>query len=244
MRASICVPSGGIGDLKGCLRRIHDTTEEPHEVVLVYQGMDGGLGDILKEDLRSLRVDIYAAFPDLLGPSRAYNVAAYLASGDPIVFVADDAIVQPGCVDSLIRALRARPGFGWVAAHQYQDHAMTRLQSRFASLSTGAVTRELYQRCGLMDERFNATSGFDDDYLLRRVWQADFTPHGIIEAKVVSPESSTTMDALHGSMEARIRKFREGQRIFHQLTGESGTDWSKMPVWSLEFGTEVERIST
>lgn len=186
-----------------CLESIARHTPEPHEVVIVDNGGGDGTAEWCAE--RGARV---VRSPVNLGFAGGVNLGLAAARGDVAVVLNNDALATPGWLCGLTGALArvrhvgvAGPRSNWVsedqiiprppyaeapsddldrfAAARAREHAG---QGREAVRLSGlcmAITREVLERVGGFDTRFEVGNLEDDDYSVRarmagyRLWIAD-----------------------------------------------------------------------
>lgn len=108
MKVSVLFPTTGRPDMaEECLRGLRATTKG-HQVEIV------AAVDADPETCRRIEplVDVMSVEDDYRGCSRAWNDALALATGDTIVFAADDLVWGEGWLDEALDTLAEFPG-GW-----------------------------------------------------------------------------------------------------------------------------------
>ena len=100
VRASIIILSHIDDDLiSQALSRVASQLEDDFEVVLVSNGNDR----IEERGRKAFERFTYVDIPLNAGCSMGRNIAARRAKGDWIVFLEDDGLIEPGCIDALLR---------------------------------------------------------------------------------------------------------------------------------------------
>lgn len=109
----VIVSYNGAAWLERCLRALLD--EAPAAVATRVVVVDNGSQDETQQvlDAWSSRVSVDRAGTNL-GFGRAVNRGAAQGSAPVVVLLNPDAVVQPGCVDALLRALQEHPRAGLV----------------------------------------------------------------------------------------------------------------------------------
>lgn len=90
-----------------CVKQLRETTAD-HDVEIVAAIDNDEASATVLEPL----VDILDVRDEYRGCSQAWNDALALATGDPIVFAADDLVWHPGWLDAALERLAEFPG-GW-----------------------------------------------------------------------------------------------------------------------------------
>ncbi|RLG94910.1 hypothetical protein DRO29_06165 [Candidatus Bathyarchaeota archaeon] len=231
-RVAIVVPCLG-GNLKleetakKCIERILETTRNVDCELEIIVVVDEYTDEFL-EWLREKGVFIHPS-KDRRGFVLAYNHGINFAmkhGADYVAIVNSDVLVPEGWLKALLNALKKNPHFGWVACKMKTNGNYT----TFGTLGCCLISREAIEKVGLLDLDFNDGQGFDDDDWIRRFWINGFMPHGVTTLPAIHVHPSLTFDKIYG--EKRFERFRRNQQIFQQKWGETGTDWSKIPVWS------------
>ena len=111
---SIIVPAwrgGNPPPVSGLIHSVTATVAASHEIIVVCNGQDASLRDWLRGEPAVTRV---AYLSQNTGVARGWNVGVHLALGEWLVFVNEDVLLGPGCVDALVETLRADPSAGIV----------------------------------------------------------------------------------------------------------------------------------
>jgi GT2 family glycosyltransferase len=98
--------------VEGCLDSIATTTSLATEVIVVANGTPEALLSTLaaRQDIVLLRSSVN------LGFGGGNNLAARFAGGEYLVFVNDDSLLAPGCVDRLVERAATDPAIGAVGS--------------------------------------------------------------------------------------------------------------------------------
>lgn len=154
--------------LGDCLQCVRDVSPEcPREVIVVDNGSD--------EDPR---LSLQARFPDVTwrrlaenrGVTGGRNVAIREATGEVLVFLDDDCFVAPDLLAVLLRTFATHPAVGivacclldngtrqptgWTYYPRCAESAFKTFQAHTFSGGACAIRREVFDRVGLLDERF------------------------------------------------------------------------------------------
>lgn len=130
--------------------------------------------------------------PFYLGAAGAYNLGICLSKADYICLLADDLLVSDNFLEYCVGTLIRHPEFGWVSA--YHNHHWN-----IPFHTNGSViAREVIEKVGLLDMRFNPLGReFEDLYM--RVVEAGYTPHSVSGLFIWRSETfSTTLRKVHG----------------------------------------------
>jgi GT2 family glycosyltransferase len=175
-RASLVVPTCGATDwLRLCLAAVAAHTEpETFEVVVVDDATPdrGAVSRVLANHpgVRSLRLEERRGF------SGAVNRGVELARSDTLVILNDDAVVTPGWLSGLERALQSAPDVALVGPVSNDTGDRATVLARYASLAelcehalcaTGepVVAEKLSLFCAMVRRSsFEAVGGLDEGY--------------------------------------------------------------------------------
>ncbi|HYO98978.1 MAG TPA: glycosyltransferase [Pyrinomonadaceae bacterium] len=184
-----------------CLQSIYARTEWPNfEVIVVDNASADGTPQYLREEERA-RPNLRVVLNDSnLGFAAANNIGIKMATGDYIVLLNNDTVVSRAWLTNMIRHLAADPQIGligpvtneisneakipvgysrleemptWVASH-VREHDGETFEIPVLAMFCVAMRREVFERVGLLDERFGLGMFEDDDYT-RRIKQAGYT---------------------------------------------------------------------
>jgi SAM-dependent methyltransferase len=111
---SVIVPAWRSGDpppVAALARSVAATVSTPFEIVVACNGQDRALTEYLRGEPGITRV---AYLTQNAGVARGWNIGAHLALGEFLVFVNEDVVVGPGCIDGLVGALRADRSIGMI----------------------------------------------------------------------------------------------------------------------------------
>jgi SAM-dependent methyltransferase len=111
---SVIVPAWRAGappPVAALIRSLVATISTPFEIVVVCNGQDASLIEVLRAEPGVTRV---AYLSQNAGVARGWNVGAHMATGEHLVFANEDVVVGPGCIDGLVACLRADRSIGMV----------------------------------------------------------------------------------------------------------------------------------
>lgn len=115
------------------------------------------------------------------GPAAARNLGWRSSSGEAVVFVDDDCVVEPGAIDSLSRSLESADAVGavirpigseslvaaFMQAEHLVDHKVVDGEVQWLVTACAAFTREALVVTDGFDERFSNAGGEDADLSFR-----------------------------------------------------------------------------
>ncbi|MEE3328828.1 MAG: glycosyltransferase [Myxococcota bacterium] len=177
-----------------------------------------------------------------LGFASGNNVGIWQSTGDFVVLLNNDTFVTRGWVADLIRHFRLRPGLGLVGpvtnmigneakipieyntmdemAIQARNYTLQRGHMRLEVANLGffcvAISREVIEEIGLLEEDFQVGFFEDDDYC-RRAKQAGFHI-AIAEDVFIHHHLSASFDAL--GKERRDEIFEANKKVYEKKWGE------------------------
>lgn len=218
---SIVLPFAGLSSLlKTCLDVVRRNTDMSLvlETVIVADKCDdetlGYLNSLYRDGVRLV------LNPELVGITRALNLGAKVARGEYIAYMATDIEIVPGWLKALREALDAHPDYGWVG--------FTHEGGQGFDTGVTMIKRSVLEEISYWDERYADGVGFMDDDLMRKLWQAHYTPH-IVPEIVVKHEGRGSLSTLYDE-EEESQKFLKNQKLFIEKWGETGTIWENIPT--------------
>jgi GT2 family glycosyltransferase len=204
--------------IEGCLQSVAHSTSLAVETIVVANGTpEAAMGPLTRrEDIVLLRSSVN------LGFGGGNNLAAEFAHGDYLVFVNDDSILDPGCVDRLVARASTDAGIGAVGSRivsadgtiqeagavLWKDGSATHVGRGLAGDAAAFVTSrdvDYSSANGLLVRRsaWDAVGGFDEHYFPAYYEDVDLCmrlrAHGLRVvyepgAKLVHLESQSTPD--------------------------------------------------
>jgi GT2 family glycosyltransferase len=183
---SIIIPNyNGLFYLEQCVGSIRTHTEQPYELIVVDSGSTDG------SDRFCITQGIdFVSIPNNPGFPSACNWGLKAASGSRLLLLNNDVIVTRHWLELLTQCLNSEPTVGMVGpvtnyasgrqqisepytsledmTHRYNraDPSQWQESSRIIGMCL-LLKREVMDRVGLLDERFNPGHYEDDDYCLR-----------------------------------------------------------------------------
>jgi GT2 family glycosyltransferase len=204
--------------IEGCLASIERSSSLAVEIIVVANGTPAGaLGPLAgREDIVLLRSSVN------LGFGGGNNLAAEFAHGEYLIFVNDDSILDPGCVDRLVARAQTDASIGAVGSRiasadgtlqeagavVWKDGSATHVGRGLASDAAVYLTSrdvDYSSANGLLVRRvaWDAVGGFDEHYfpayyedvdLCMRLRDQGFRVVYEPEARLVHLESQSTPD--------------------------------------------------
>jgi len=229
-----------------CLESIYARTEWPNcEVIVVDNNSTDGTTEYLKEvekNFTNLRVILNESN---LGFAAANNIGLQQATGDYLVLLNNDTIVTRGWLSTLIRHLQADASIGLIgpvtntigneakvdvgysdpadmpawAASFVREHDGQVFSIPMLAMFCVAMSREVFEKVGLLDEQF-AVGMFEDDDFAARMREAGFEIM-CAEDAFVHHWGRAAFAKLDGPEYKRI--FDENRKLFEQKWGRSWT---------------------
>lgn len=222
MKASVIILSwNGIEYLSDCLNAVLSQDYTAFEVIVVDNGSTDGSAELVAEQFPQVHLIRNA---NNLGFAAGNNVGLRAACGDVLALLNQDTVVQPGWLGALVQTLLADPDVGIAGGKAlYPDgtlqHAGGQVGARGASRHYGyrqqdarrfdeardvdfvtgatlALTRQVYEAVGALDEGFTPAYFEDVDWCYR-VRRAGFRVVYVPQAVLVHRESSVGADESH-----------------------------------------------
>src|SRR5579872_4309224 len=123
MRISVVVPTRNRPkDIETLLPSIAGQTRLPDELIIVDQSKSDET-HVLTADIMESRLAercVYVHSSGIRGVSAARNVGIACASGDIVLFLDDDVILSPDCVEQLESAFDAHPDYAGIGGVELQ----------------------------------------------------------------------------------------------------------------------------
>ncbi|OCT14002.1 glycosyl transferase family 2 [Paenibacillus pectinilyticus] len=189
---SIIIPTyNGLSLLRACVASIRKHTAVPYEIIVVDNGStDGTLAYCRRMKLKLVAMPVNVGFP------AACNYGLRFASGDVLMLLNNDTIVTPNWLPNLLNCLNSAEDVGMVGPMTNYASGKQKIREKFTTTMKMAkkynhvnparwqqtdrlvgvcmlFTRELFEKVGLMDERFSP-GHFEDDDLCYRVRLAGY----------------------------------------------------------------------
>ncbi|MBD1371572.1 glycosyltransferase family 2 protein [Hazenella sp. IB182357] len=224
-----------------CIRSIRTYTDHPYEIILIDNGSTERMPARLREinDLTLIQNDWNKGF------AGAMNQGLASARGEFLVWLNNDTLPSHRWLEQLIKVLNTRPKAGLVGPlsncvipeqkikinmqsvsqiHRFSQHFNQSnpnkwKKSRRLSGFCIALTREVFERVGFLDERFGLGTYEDDDYCYR-----------VIEAGYDCIIAGDTYLHHFGSRSFRKRGYREFKWILEQNRKYYICKWNQLPV--------------
>jgi GT2 family glycosyltransferase len=230
VRVSVVIAAwNGIKDLEKCLEALRTQGYSDLEIIVVDNGSNDGSADFVaarNPDVRLIRN------PVNLGFAAASNQGLRAATGDVLVLLNQDTVVQAGCIAALVQAMAGSPSRGmagakaiypdgriqhaggWVDERGGGSHYGYRQkdegqfeQLRDVDFVTGAmlaVSRATYDAIGGLDESFGPAYYEDVDWCYR-AREAGFGVIYVPQAVLIHREASTAADMSYSATYALQR---------------------------------------
>ncbi|MDT3428385.1 GT2 family glycosyltransferase [Paenibacillus forsythiae] len=188
-RTSIIIPTfNGLGLLRTCVDAIRRYTAEPYELIIVDNASSDGTAKYCRrERIPFISLPANAGFPI------ACNLGMQLASGDELLLLNNDVIVSKNWLANLKSALYSSPDTGivgpvtnYASGRQQVNTGYADIAGFHAAAETANIPdpskwsetkrlvglcflfkREVFDKVGLLDERFSPGHYEDDDYCIR-----------------------------------------------------------------------------
>jgi GT2 family glycosyltransferase len=110
VRLSVCVVTYQARELlRGCLTSLYQNTESEFEVVVVDNGSNDGVVELLQREFPEVRLEQNESN---LGFTHPMNQALQLAQGCYLMQLNPDTVVLPGALDNLLSFMEAHPEAG------------------------------------------------------------------------------------------------------------------------------------
>ena len=227
---------------KQCLMSLDKYTNYPNlEIIVVDNASSDDSPAYLTEWSKQGDNRILILNPDNKGFAAGNNQGLLVATGDYLVLLNNDTHVTPGWVTSLVKHMQRDPSIGLLGpvtgnigneakiAIQYSNmDEMLVESSKFTMRHIGQLTplrtaaffcvmisREAYEKVGLLDEAFGIGFFEDDDYC-RRVEQAGFSIY-CADDVFIHHHLSASFNKL--KLEARQKLFEQNKLVYEKKWG-------------------------
>lgn len=185
-----------------CIASIKAHTRPPFELILV----NNGCADGTTEYLRNIEATVITNAENL-GCAKAWNQGIRASHGDVVGILNNDIVVTPGWIEALMSFMeKERHGIVSPSAREgLLDYDLSAYAREFTRVCAGAVRKELYAPCmlidrpvfdriGLFDEAFSYGGCEDTDFL----WRAKAAGFSVAMtgAALIHHFSKVTQDAI------------------------------------------------
>lgn len=183
---SIIIPNyNGLDYLKPCIESIRKYTDTPYEIIVVDNGSTDGTLEYCKHNSVNL-----VSLPFNRGFPVACNYGLRIASGDAIMLLNNDTLATRNWLKNMLNCLYSSNEIGLVGPVSNYISGKQQITEPFTNVKEIArkyntqdpskwiptkrivgmcflMKREVFNRVGLMDERFSPGHFEDDDYCYR-----------------------------------------------------------------------------
>ena len=169
MTVSIIIPTANrCNAFQDCVSSIREHTPESYEIVVVDSSADD------RTEQASLEAGLtYMKLPSIVGFSKAVNAGSQICSGDHVVWLNDDCLVNPSWLTNMLRAMEEDPTIG-IGAFFFSDARWPKTGSHVFFYRNevypnfGCVRRQVWEQlCGFNEGYFAYGAEVDLAYRCR-----------------------------------------------------------------------------
>lgn len=158
-------------DLRECIDSILNQSYVPDEIIIVDNNSTDGTENYFKSELKNPLVK-YIRLDKNLGVAGGRNYGIKQASGDILVFIDDDSLIEPiNAIEKIIKKFEENPEIGIIAFKIVNYHTKTIWREEFPHIDKSlnpeeefettyfigaghAIRREVFKKCGLYPDDY------------------------------------------------------------------------------------------